>query len=152
MDFDATLSHWVFEELFDMGLIINYYPASDLPKLAWLASLDLKSFTELSVFHGSSVECRDTWMVEGVWAGDFPSGEFHTAENVFGSGIRVEGERVYFVPSSALVDHLFYCTDQETLLVSNSLVVLLGFTGAILDDTHDYHNESVSIAKGIKDI
>jgi hypothetical protein len=133
-----------------MSLKIKYYPVLDLPKLAWLTSLDLKSFTELLVLHGSSVECRDTWMVEGVWDGDFSSGDFHKAENFFGSGIRVEGERVYVVPSSALVDHLFYCIDHETLLVSNSLVVLLGFTGAILDDTHDYHNESVSIAKGIK--
>ena len=29
--------------------------------------------------------------------------------------------------------------------------MLLGYTGATLDDTHDYHNESVSIAEGIKD-
>ena len=134
-----------------MGLSINYYPVPDLPKLAWLACLDLKTLTELSVFHGSSVECRDTWMVEGVWDGDFTSGDFHTAENFFGSGIRVDDERVYFIPSSALVDHLFYCIDHETLLVSNSLIVLLGFTGAILDDTHDYHNESVSVMKGIRD-
>ena len=35
--------------------------------------------------------------------------------------------------------------------MSNSLIVLLGFTGATLDDTHDYHNESVSVMKGIKD-
>ena len=90
-------------------------------------------------------------MVEGVWDGDFTSGDFHKAENFFGSGIRVDGERVYFVPSSALVDHLFYCIDHETLLVSNSLIVLLGFTGATLDDTHDYHNESVSIVKGIRE-
>ena len=134
-----------------MGLSINYHPVRDLPKLAWVACLDLKTFTEVSVFHGSSVECRDTWMVEGVWDGDFSSGNFHTAENVFGSGIRIDGERVYFVPSSALVDHLFYCIHRERLLVSNSLIVLLGFTGATLDDTHDYHNESVSIIDGNKE-
>lgn len=134
-----------------MGLSINYHPVHDLPKLAWVASLDLKTFTEMSVFHGSSVECRDTWMIEGVWDGDFSSGNFHKAENVFGSGIRVEGESIYFVPSSALVDHLFYCIDGETLFASNSLIVLLGFTGAILDDTHDYYNESVSITKGIRE-
>ena len=90
-------------------------------------------------------------MVEGVWDGDFTSGDFHKAENFFGSGIRVDDERVYFVPSSALVDHLFYCFDHERLLVSNSLIVLLGFTGATLDDTHDYHHESVSIIKGIRE-
>ena len=134
-----------------MGLSINYHTVPDLPKLAWLASLDLRMLTELSVFHGSSVECRENWMVEGVWDGDFTLGDFHKAENFFGSGIRVDDERVYFVPSSALVDHLFYCIDHETLLVSNSLIVLLGFTGATLDDTHDYHNESVSIIKGIRE-
>ena len=86
-------------------------------------------------------------MVEGIWDGDFPSGDFHKAENLFGKW----NHDVYFVPSSALVDHLFYCIDHETLLVSNSLVVLLGYMGATLDDTHDYHNESVSISEGIKD-
>ena len=83
-----------------MGLSINYYPVPDLPKLAWLACLDQKTFVELSVFHGSSVECSENWMVEGVWDGDFSSGNFHKAENFFGSGIRVEGESIYFVPSS----------------------------------------------------
>ena len=90
-------------------------------------------------------------MVEGVWDGDFSSGKFHKAENIFGSGIRIDGERVYFVPSCALVDHLFYCLDGERLLVSNSLVLLLGYTGAALDDTHDYYSESTSIAKGMRD-
>jgi hypothetical protein len=134
-----------------LGLSITYHLVPDLPKLAWVASLDLKTFTEVSVFHGSSVECRDTWMVEGVWDGDFSSGNFHKAENVFGSGIRIDGERIYFVPSCALVDHLFYCIHRERLLVSNSLTVLLGCTGATLDDKHDYYNEGVSILNGIKE-
>ena len=134
-----------------MGLSIHYHPVHGLPKFAWVASLDLKTFTEVSVFHGSSVECRDMWMVEGVWDDDFLSGNFHTAENVFGSGIRIDGERVYFVSSCALVDHLFYCIHREKVLVSNSLIVLLGFTGATLNDIHDYYNEGVSILKGIKE-
>jgi len=90
-------------------------------------------------------------MIEGVWDGDFSKGEFHTAENIFGSGIRVDGEKIYFVSSSALVDHLFYCHNGEMFLVSNSLVVLLGYTGAFLDDTYDYYSESTSIAKGVHD-
>jgi len=90
-------------------------------------------------------------MVEGVWNGDFPSGNFHKAETFFGSGIRVECERIYFVSSATKNDHLFFCFDHERLLVSNSLVVLLGFTGATLDDTHDYYNESMSVMKGIRE-
>lgn len=134
-----------------MSLGIKYHPVPDLPKLAWVASLNLKTFAELTVFHGSSIECRENWMVEGVWDGNFSSGNFHTSENFFGSGIRVDGECVYFVPSCALVDHLFYCIDSETLLVSNSLIILLGYTGATLDDKHDYYSESVSITRGIKE-
>ena len=53
-----------------ISLKIKYYPVSGLPKLAWLACLDQNAFAELSVFHGSSVDCRETWMVEGVWDGD----------------------------------------------------------------------------------
>ena len=50
--------------------------------------------TCLPHFHGLSVECRENWMVEDVWDGDFSSGDLHRAENFFGSGIRVESEPV----------------------------------------------------------
>ena len=134
-----------------MGLSIEYHSVPDLPKLAWLASLNKETFEAISIYHGSAVECHSAWMVEGVWDGDFRSGSFHQAENFFGSGIRIDGDRVYFVSSSALNDHLVYCRYQDRLLVSNSLTVLLGFTGATLDDKHDYLDESMSISKGIRE-
>ena len=90
------------------------------------------------------------WIVEGIWDGDFQAGNFHKSENFFGSGIRVEGENIHIVSSMALVDHLFYCLDDEGLYVSNSLVLLLAFTGASLDETHDYFEETMSIFRGIK--
>ena len=127
---------------------ISYQPIADLPKLAWLASLDFAA-SKLTVFHGSAVECRDNWMVEGVWDGDFGRGDFHRSENFFGSGIRVEDGCVYFVPSSALVDRLLYCIHDRRMLVSNSLILLLAFTGATLDYTHNYSTETNSILKGI---
>jgi hypothetical protein len=133
------------------GLIameISYQPIADLPKLAWLASLEFAP-PKLTVFHGSAVECRDNWMVEGVWDGDFGRGDFHRSENFFGSGIRVEDGCVYFVPSSALVDRLLYCVQDGRMLVSNSLVLLLAFTGATLDNTHNYVKETNTILKGI---
>jgi len=37
-----------------VGLSINYHPVGELPKFAWVACLDLKTFTEVSVFDGSS--------------------------------------------------------------------------------------------------
>lgn len=120
-----------------------------LPKLAWVASLDMNHGT-LEVTHGSGVECRADWVVEGVWDGEFSEGAFHRSENFFGSGIRVERDNVYFVPSSALVDRLLYCISGDCLLISNSLVLLLAFTGATLDKNHDYRIESNAICKGIR--
>ena len=135
---------------FVIDLNILYNQVTDLPKLAWLACLILDGKT-LEVFHGSSVECHDDWMVEGVWDGEFEQGEFHRSENFFGSGIRIEDDKVYFVPSSAMVDRLFYCVDKGKIIVSNSLLILLGFTGATLDKSHDYNEESLSILKGSRD-
>jgi hypothetical protein len=120
-----------------------------LPKLSWLATLDLAS-SALTVVHGTHVEHGEDWLVEGVWEGDFSSAEFHCSENFFGSGIRVKDGVVHFVPSSSLVDRLIYCLHRSILLVSNSLPLLLGFTGARLDPDHNYHAESYAIVMGLK--
>jgi hypothetical protein len=45
---------------------VDYHAVAELPKLAWLASIELGGGS-LSLLHGSAVECRDEWMVEGVW-------------------------------------------------------------------------------------
>jgi hypothetical protein len=129
---------------------IRYSAVAELPKLAWLASAELDAGM-LTVYHGSAVECRDEWMVEGVWDGDFERGDFHRSENFFGSGVRIEGDRIYFVASSALVDRLFHCFHQRRILVSNSLILLLAFTGARLNSNHDYMTECYSMLKGVKD-
>jgi hypothetical protein len=100
----------------------------DLPRLAWAASLDFGERT-LRVLHGSAVECNEEWLIEGTWDGPYPQAGFHQSANVFGSGIRIDGDLVYFVPSSALVDRLLYCEDTGRVYVSNSLVLLLAITG-----------------------
>jgi hypothetical protein len=76
-----------------------------LPRLAWVAFHDLGSDT-LTVFSGSAVECGKEWLVEGVWDDDFREAGFHKSEVFFGSGIRVEGDAIHFVPSKALVDRI----------------------------------------------
>jgi hypothetical protein len=131
-----------------MGFVVRYQLNRELPKLAWLAKVDMNS-ENISVVHGPSVECRNDWLVEGVWDDDFERGNFHQSENFFGTGMRVEGDRVYFVPSSATVDRLLYCEHEQKLLVSNSLPLLLAATGATLDDDHDYYRESLTICEGI---
>jgi len=129
---------------------LDYRRSDTLPKLAWIASLDLRS-NSLRVAHGRSVECRPQWMVEGLWDGRFEDGDFHRGAHLFGSGIRLDDDAIYFMPSCALVDRLFYCRHGDELLVSNSLVVLLATTGAELDPRHDYLVEAKAVAVGIDD-
>ncbi len=118
-----------------------------LPRLAWLAVVD-RTNAEVRVHHGTGVECRESWLVEGVWDGEFRLGDFHTSDHFFGTGIRVAGDVVHFVPASALVNRLVYCTHRGHLLVSNSLALLLAFTGAELDPGHDYRAETYAIRAG----
>src|SRR3989454_9772382 len=92
--------------------------------------------------------CRGSWLVEGVWDGEFRLGDFHTSDHFFGTGIRVAGDAVHFVPSSALVNRLVYCSHRGHVLVSNSLALLLAFTGAELDPGHDYRTETYAIRAG----
>ena len=132
-----------------MPLQLRCREIASLPKLAWLAVLD-RDAGSVQLLHGAAVECRERWAVEGVWDGEFDAGGFHRSQHFFGSGVTVEGDRVYFVPSRALVDRLVYCVDGPALVVSNSLVLLLAFTGAQLDPAHDYHLESRAIRQGVK--
>src|SRR3982751_5095060 len=108
---------------------IDYNPIAELPKLTWLAVIQRAS-QRVKVLHGRAVECRDEWLVEGIWDGEFSRGEFHRSEHFFGSGLRADGERLYCVPSSALVDRLFYCRHEHSLVVSNSVIAMLAFTHA----------------------
>ncbi|HYK81867.1 MAG TPA: hypothetical protein VEU55_01865 [Gemmatimonadales bacterium] len=127
----------------------RYRELPQLPRLAWLAVMN-RDAGDLLVYHGSALECRDHWMVEGTWDGEFTLGGFHESEHFFGSGIRTAegGDAVHFVPSSALVNGLYYCERRRELVVSNSLILLLAFTGARLDPDHDYHAETYAFRQG----
>src|SRR5688500_16763832 len=127
---------------------IEYSLSAALPRLAWLATLD-PEHARLTVLHGEAVECRPSFMVEGVWDAPFETGEFHNGAHLFGSGIRLDHGMVHFVPSAALVDRLVYCHDGGKLLVSNSLVTLLAATGARLDPGHDYLLEAKAMLAGL---
>jgi len=125
----------------------RYRELPQLPRLAWLAVMN-RDAGDVLIYHGSALECRDHWMVEGTWDGEFALGGFHESEHFFGSGIRAVGDAVHFVPSSALVNGVYCCERRRELLVSNSLILLLAFTGARLDPDHDYRVETYAIRHG----
>ena len=127
---------------------INLVCLADLPKLAWVACLE--STGKLTVYHGSSVECGEGYLVEGVWDAPFSEGNFHLSENFFGSGIRVCESKVYFISSSSNQDRLIFCEDQQYLIVANSLPLILAYTGASLDSDHSYFTEANGFKNGVR--
>ncbi len=129
-------------------LRLRYREVARLPRLAWLAAID-RAAGDVLVLHGSAVECREDWMVEGVWDAEFRSGGFHESPHFFGSGLRLVDGRLYCVPSSALVNRLVYCVHRDRILVANSLALLLAFTGATLEPGHDYRAETYAIRQGV---
>jgi hypothetical protein len=130
-----------------MGII--YKRIAGLPKLAWVAEVDLRT-NACTLRHGEGVETRAEWAVEGVWDAPFENGAFHQSENFFGSGMRQEGGRLYFVPSTAVTDRLLWAQHGQRLVVTNSLPLLLAFLGAKLDAAHDYTPESLTILLGLR--
>lgn len=131
-----------------MPAAIEIRQSEHFPKLGWYASVDTHT-RRVAIQHGSAVERGDEWVVEGVWDGPFSEGGFHESENFFGSGVRLDGGDVYFVPSTGLVDRLFYCRYGDRICVSNSLIILLAMTGATLDHAHDYRAETQTILEGL---
>ena len=127
-----------------MNYKITYLLDDDLPKLGWIIVVDVGK-KHILARHGKFVECHEEWMVEGVWDQPFKQGNFHNTEVFFGSGMRVVGDSIHFITSSALTDRIVLCEDKEYILISNSLVLLLAYTGAKLDDEHDYRRETLSI-------
>ena len=128
---------------------LEFHAQRSLPKLAWLAEVAHDSRI-VTIHHGSAVETASGWCVEGTWDAPFEAGEFHRAENLFGSGVRVDGDSLTFASSVALVDRLFHVECENRLLVSNSLIQLLARTGARLDPRHSYRRESFASGFGFK--
>ena len=130
---------------------LHYFDHHDFPPFSWLAVVST-SPRRICVMKGRDVEAADDFFVEGVWDGEFKQGGFDRTDVFFGSGMRVRGEEVVFVPSCATVDTLHYHQDGDHLMVSNSLPLLLAACGDRLDPTcRDYAAINDSIMKGIED-
>lgn len=111
---------------------------SGWPALTWVALVPAAN-GRVTVLHGRLVEIREDWAIEGVWAGEFVDGGFDQTSLVFGSGVRCRGGAVVFVSSGSTLDRLFYCWEDDTLVVANSLPALMASTGrSLLDSCTDY--------------
>ena len=124
------------------------------PRLGWLAKYDF-SARVLAVDHGPFVvvdpQARPRFVAAGVWDGPFAEGAFHRTEHVFGSGVVLGTDGIYFVPPATTLERLLYLRFGHELYVSNSLPLLLAAIGATLRDDYDYERVSESSGYGIDD-
>lgn len=122
-----------------------------LPQLAWVAEAH-QADGSVVLIHGSRVEVRDRFFIEGVWDGPFHLGEFGITDCVFGSGAILGEKSIRFVASAATTDHLYYDEAGGCVIVSNSLPLLLAHTQDRLDPHYRYYAAIChSILSGIRD-
>jgi hypothetical protein len=103
-----------------------------LPKLAWVAEVHRKYGT-VFVQHGSSVESRERFFIEGVWNGPFENGGFGETDCVFGTGGILNDASIRFITSASTVDCLYYFESKTSVTVSNSLPLVLAYRDDALD-------------------
>jgi hypothetical protein len=128
---------------------LTLQPVPTWPKLAWVAEM-AEGADEVRVHHGPMVETADDWIAEAVWAGDFAAGDFDRTDLVFGTGVRLRGERAVFVSAGTTVDRLWFCRRGERWTVSNSLPALLAAAGLTLRDDYPHYSWDMrSIDEGL---
>ena len=123
-----------------------------LPKLAWYAVINRRADTcdaEVGRFVEVDPAPSPRWIISGMWSGDFGAGNFHTAEHLYGSGIRIDDDEVVVATAHTSIDRCVYIRDGHLWHVSNSLPVLLGRTGARLHPEVDHRRWSESICLGV---
>lgn len=128
---------------------ISYQLALGFPKLAWLADCDA-NIGRTTVLHGTLVEIRDNFFVEGIWNGPFGLGRFGETDCFFGTGAVLTDRGIRFVSSAATTDYLYYSVRNSRIFVSNSLPLLLaGIGDELVPEFVGYSRINESIIRGI---
>jgi hypothetical protein len=97
------------------------------------------------------VEVRDQWFGEIAWPGALADAGFDQTDIVAGSGGRVRGDQIVFVPASSTVDRLQFWRSDDRVLVSNSLVCLLVSANLEVDPCHHrYFEDFQSVIRGLR--
>jgi hypothetical protein len=129
---------------------VNLIPTENLsiPKLAWTCTLTEGS-DDIILEHGENVDLGDGFFFEGAWGGAFETGDFLTTP-CFGSGGKLVGQGITLTPPDHILERLCYIRTGPTLLVSNSLAMLIARAKGELDTTRaDYHVLLTKMLRGL---
>ena len=124
------------------------------PVQSWLAECHAD---RVIVRHGRRVETRPQWFCEAAWDGPFEDGDFDRTDVVAGTGGRLRGGAVVFVPTGATTDRLASIDlpspadgSARRTLVSNSLACLLRVAGATPNPTYRHYRRDIqTIIRGL---
>ena len=126
---------------------LKYQEIENLPPLAWLADV---SDGTAAVLHGSNVETKDTFFVEGAWAGEFSEGGFAESEWFCGTGGQLSSSGITFSTPSHMTSALFVSSDSGRILISNSHNFLCAYAGFQPDPQYlNYETDFNTILFGI---
>lgn len=121
---------------------LRFLRQDEWPKLSWVATWPQGEGT-VDISHGPMVEYRQDWLLEGVWDGEFESGDFDLTDTIFGTGIRLRRDTVTFVSSATGVDRLWYCKNDQFVCVANTLPGLLSVTGLSLRPDYPFYTSDI---------
>jgi hypothetical protein len=124
------------------------------PVQSWLAECHAD---RVIVRHGRRVETRPQWFCEAAWDGPFEHGDFDRTDVVAGTGGRLRGDAVVFVPTGSTTDRLASIdlpSNERSggqTLVSNSLACLLRVAGANPSPTYRHYRRDIqTIIRGLE--
>lgn len=121
---------------------LRFFRKDEWPKLSWVATCAQGEDT-VDISHGPMVECGGNWLLEGVWDGDYDSGDFDLTDTIFGTGIRLREEMVTFVSSATGIDRLWYCRIDQFFYIANTLPGLLSVTGLSLRPDYPFYTSDI---------
>lgn len=127
---------------------LKFTEVTDWPKLSWVAAAK-RGCEIITILHGSCVETHASWCVEAVWDDEFSNGDFDRTDLVFGTGIRMRGDQVFFVSSGDTLNRLHWYENKKTIFVSNSLPALLAVADIGLVQDYAYADAMASITDGL---
>lgn len=118
-----------------------------LPPLAWVVTVN-GGITKL--VHGEHVDVKENFFVEGAWSGEFNKGLFANAEWFCGTGGGIENKEILFSTPTHVTYGLYIFKKENVIFVSNSLYLLMAFTGLKMDSEYaGYEIDLNSIRKGV---
>ena len=120
-----------------------------LPRLAWCAKVE-KFNESIRIFHGPYVEVSDVFFCDGVWSGDFASGNFET-DFLMGSGGKITRNGLLISSPNHTMERIYVIQCRNTIFISNSCPFVLAVANEDIDLNYlEYRTKIASIISGLK--